>query len=112
MLQYFHHTAVPRVLPISEVIVGVVGLSAVIQFIITMDQPPVTLEDIQWSYGELVFSVSNSSRIIFSPDMLTLTIADISYKDEGTYTLSASNLLGSGSASIFLDVQGDSYCDL
>ncbi len=112
MLPYFHHTAVPHVLPISEIVIGVVGLSAIIQFTITMDQPPVTLEDIQWSYGELVLSESNYSRITFSPDRLTLTIADINYEDEGTYTLSASNLLGSGSASIFLDVQGDSYCDL
>ena len=103
------HTAIPQVKPITAVVTGVLSSSVFLEFTITMDLPPVTEEDIQWSFvgvSGLPLYINASSRLSFSPDRLALAIPDLSYDDEGTYTLLATNLLGSGSASIFLDVQG------
>ncbi len=78
-------------------------------FTVSMDQPPVVSKHIHWSFtraGHEAMDIAGSVRQTFSLDKLTLTISDLNTGDEGTYTILASNQVGSSSATVFLDVQG------
>ncbi len=102
-------TATPLVLPSSESTIGVTGSSVSLGFTVSMDQPPVVSKDIHWSFtraGHEATDIAGSVRQTFSLDKLTLTISDLNTGDEGTYTILASNQVGSSSATVFLDIQG------
>ena len=107
------HAAVPDVVPVSpSSLIGVLGRSVTLQFSISDDLPPVTLNEILWQFTSVrsstvqnITSASNT-RYDFSDNMLSLTIGALTAMDEGSYALEASTIAGSNSATIILDVQG------
>ena len=107
------NAAVPDVVPVSpSPLIGVLGRSVTLQFSISDDLPPVTSNEILWQFTSVrsstvqnITSASNT-RYDFSDNMLSLTIGALTTMDEGSYTLEASTIAGSNSATIFLVVQG------
>ena len=102
--------------PIIEgAIVGIEGSEVTLNFTVTKAIPAVNVEDILWFFrregGEIEDITSFSHpQFNFSSDRLFLTITQLSYSNEGTYTLTASNKVGNASASVVLDIQGTCYC--
>ena len=109
------NAAPPLVSPTSTSVVNAVIESEVtIGFMITRAVPPITSGEIQWTFsrregGTEDITNSTDSQFIFSLDMLSLTIAQLSYSNEGTYTLIAINVAGRGSSSIEVDIQGKQH---
>ena len=107
-------TAPPIVTRGPSPIVGVVGSNVTLQFNITGDIPPVNSSDIYWFINGSSLRVNE--RFMFSTDRLSLTITDLSFHDEGSYHLTASNPAGTSNNSIYVDIQGKnvllSYCVL
>ena len=93
----------------SSPLIGAQGTSVTLQFSISDDLPPVKLFDIVWRFTPFGSSamqlITSNGRYIFSDDMLSLTIGELIVSDEGSYTLEATTIAGSSSATIFLDVQ-------
>ena len=83
-----------------------------LQFNISRDLPAVQVENIQWVFQR----TGNSTRRLISPgddpnhynfsvDHLTLMIFNLTQADDGNYTVEASNIVGTGSDVVHLDVQ-------
>ena len=76
---------------------------------ITTSSPPVTPNDIRWSFTNSSSSVdllSNSSEHYhLSPDLLTLTISNVSFTDEGKYQVMVSTTAGADSTEITVNVE-------
>ena len=106
-LSFSLYTAVPVVAAVSSnSLIGAQNTSVTLQFSISNDLPPVTSTDIVWRFGSSGMQLNTSSgRYIFSDDMLSLTIEALIATDEGSYTLEATTIAGSDSATIILDVQ-------
>ena len=104
---YFSATPVVTAITVSPLIV-LDEESATLSFLVEDDIPMVMLSDSDWSVtneeGEHTLA-DEDPRFTFSPDFTSLTITDVHRLDEGTYTLTATNVAGTGSDSIFLDVQ-------
>ena len=87
-------------------------VSITLSFEVTDDIPPVTLTSSDWmvtnSEGPHTIAPEDP-RFTFSEDFTSLTIDDVHAYDEGTYTLTATNIAGSNSASIIVDVQCKIY---
>ena len=67
--------------------------------------PPVQLSSMNW-IGEGFRNLSlDNPRFYFSDDFTSLTIFPVDLSDEGTYTLTVTNVAGTDSASIELDVE-------
>lgn len=49
--------------------------------------------------------LSEDSRHVFDSSRTSLNITDLTLDDQGTYTLTANNIIGNGSDTVFLDVQ-------
>ena len=81
----------------------------VLEFNISGDVPPVSLDNIRWTFNDIELMEDIGGRITFSENRLSLTITNLNLSDEGVYTLTATNPAGSSSASIFLDVQGNTH---
>ena len=99
--------AVPVVSTETPDLIGVQGRPVALQFTISADIPPVATSDIVWTFTNT--SGATSTLTVddgLSPDRLTLNISAVEYSDEGTYTLTASNVAGAGMATITLDVRG------
>ena len=110
----------------DEEVLGVVGMNATISFTITRASPEVEQEDIRWTFMSILGqtteditpdpSVNSSDHLVFSEDLLSLTIVDIrqstesgmfSQVDEGMYMLTAGNAVGIRTASVNLIVEGE-----
>ena len=81
-------------------------------FLVSNNVPAVTPNSIQWfsspSNGSLIEIVADSTvRYSFSDNKLSVHINHLSLSDEGNYTLVATNAGGSGSDTIFVDIQGN-----
>ena len=102
----------PRVLVVSEDPVGVVNRSVNISFIILEAVPLVMVDSIQWHYNYSTLlnngDMSLIDNLIFTSDLLTLTLSDIQHSDQGVYSLTATNEAGTNTAQVFLEVQGNS----
>ena len=77
---------------------------------ISRDLPTVQINDIRWFFQRTGNSVREeitpSSHFLFSNDRLTLTIFNLTTQsDNGNYTVEASNIVGTGSDTVALDVQ-------
>ena len=102
-------------------------MNATISFTITRASPEVALDDIRWTFvrspgltPENITpdpSLNSSDHLVFSEDLLSLTIVDIRQSgeddeffqaDEGWYELTASNAAGVRTASVNLIVEGES----
>ena len=88
--------------------IGVKGRNITLNFSVIEDEPKVNPEFIHWyltnETGTLEIT-SDNQRFNFSEDMFSLVITNLSLFDEGTYTVNATNIIGTGSAGVFLDVE-------
>ena len=117
----------PTIEAVDEEVLGVVGMNATISFSITRASPEVARDDIRWTFVSLLGlgteditpgpSMNPSDHLVFSEDLLNLTIVDIRQSgegteffqaDEGSYVLTASNAAGVRTASVNLIVEGES----
>ena len=90
--------------------IGVKGNEITLNFTITRDLPLVVPDDgIQWYHtnDNGLVQIVNSSRHLFDATVTSLTITNLTLTDQGTYSLSASNIIGNDSDKIFLDVQSE-----
>ena len=89
-------------------LLGVVT-SVMLNFTIVDDFPKVQLQNIIWRFNNTVLNnltMPSDSRYSFSMDLLTLTISNLQHKDEGVYTVTATNEAGTNSTSINVEVEG------
>ena len=108
----FSSTAIATVtVPLGRY-VRVVGQSITLSFNISNDLPPVTVDGIQWTFEssngpiiELMAMQTTNAHYSFSEDMLSLHIGPLTKLDRGTYTMTATNIAGIGSGSIFLEIE-------
>ena len=91
----------------STLAIGVRGRNISLNFSVTEDEPEVVPEFINWflSNGEGMQEIISDGRFSFSEDKLALFITNLSLSDKGNYTLFATNIIGTGSAQVFLDVE-------
>ena len=89
---------------------GVVNNSVLLQFAISEDFPKVQISNIFWTFnGSILNNLTNTLtdlRYNFSGNLLNLTISLLQHRDEGVYTLTASNEAGTNSSSINLQIEG------
>lgn len=90
---------------------GVEGQSIVLSFLITEDDPPVSVENIRWEFTSLGATINitntSSSHYMLSEDRRNLTIQQLTIAQAGMYTLFATNKAGERSNSIRLEVQSE-----
>ena len=79
--------------------------SVTLSFRILNAFPAVLPSNVEWFFYGTALSDS-VSRYSFSSDRLSLTVSALTHDDEGLYTLTAANEAGSGSASLFLKIEG------
>ena len=84
---------------------GVVSNSVTLAFQIFNASPVVQLANIVWDFNGAVLE-NLAPRYSFSANRLALTIRDLAHRDEGLYTLTATNEAGVDSASLFLNIEG------
>ena len=90
----------------DSIIYGVVSENVTIQFVLTnAGVPPIISNDTQWFFNGSE-SLEEDSGIIFSDDRLSLTLTNLSFTNEGNYTIVITNPAGTDSATLFLDVEG------
>ena len=97
------YTAAPIVRPLTES-PAIAELSSIVtlSFEVTDAIPPVQLSSMNWFFRN---SSLNNPRFYFSDDFTSLTIFPLNLSDEGIYTLTVSNVAGTASANIELDVE-------
>ena len=96
----------------NKTVVGVEFRNTQLQFTISRDLPAVQTQDIQWFFQrtgnnerQRISLESNRNHYNFSLDRLTLMIFNLTQSDHGNYTVEASNIVGTGSDTVALDVQ-------
>ncbi len=85
-------------------VVGVLGESVTLEFVLERATPPVTRDGIMWQFKS---DPLENARASFSADLLSVNISQLEYADEGEYTFIASTAAGTGSDNILLDIQGN-----
>ena len=98
----------------QESVISVLNFSLILSFTIKNASPPVVYEDIRWSFknsGGIFKTITSDSnpRYHFSSDLLTLTITDVRFSDEGEYKLTVRNAAGIDEETIAVDVEGKHY---
>lgn len=81
-------------------------------FVIYDSHPLVVPQNISWSFTnalDFTSKVQPSYHCLISTDYTTLQINNVQVSDEGYYTLMASNLAGSASATISVCLLGKDY---
>lgn len=88
----------------AEIEIGVVTRNITLTFEVFRDTPNVNHSDIKWFLNDTEI-INVNGHHIFSPSRQSLTIFNLSFADEGNYTFSASNIVGTGLNSLFLDIE-------
>ena len=71
--------------------------------------PPILPSDITWLFNNDVY-ISDSEHHVFAEDRTSLTILNAQTDDRGTYTITASNIVGQSiGLEIPVDVYGKNY---
>lgn len=100
----------------ADVQIGIHGQNITLLFKITRDVPQVKPQDIKWYRRSLLNDTTeilvNDSRVTFSNTRDSLTIYNLTFTDEGTYIVNATNIIGTGSSSLFIDIEGMQYFNL
>ena len=100
-------TASPRVSLISNGLeIGVKDRGITLRVNVFGDEPKVLPEDIRWFLSSTEIT-EDDERVEFSDDRFSLTISNLTLSDEGNYTVSATNIIGTGVQVIGLNVQGE-----
>ena len=88
--------------------IGVRGQNITLNFNVTGDEPRVVPQHIRWYFmSNDITTEVNGSRFLFSPNRQLLTITNLTLDDEGRYFLNATNIIGTGSSSVYVDVEGN-----
>lgn len=103
----FVYLALPMVTFADDILVGKIGANLSIQVNISHDLPAVVPSGIRWFYkqNELIFL--NNDKYIVTNDRRTLTVHTLQFTDEGSYSVVVSNIVGSVTSTIQVDVQGE-----
>ena len=93
-------------------VIGVQFRDTQMTFTVTRDLPKVTQVGIRWFFTQQgvntrreIVPGDQPDHYVFSNDRLTLSIMLLNLSDSGTYTVEASNIVGTGSALANLNVQ-------
>ena len=96
----------------NETVIGVQLRDVQMTFNVSRDLPLVVMEDIRWFFTQQgtntrkeILSEDQPNHYAFTNNRLTLTITLLNLTDSGTYTVEASNIVGTGNATTILDVQ-------
>ena len=94
----------------NDTVIGVEFRDVELTFNISRDLPSVIIEDIQWFFQEkqniTARQIVNNYHYKFSDDKLTLKLVNLSLLlDTGFYIFEASNIVGTGRDSVYLDIQ-------
>jgi hypothetical protein len=101
---------VPVVAAISPGVIGLVNTELTIGITIENDYPGVTETQITWYHQRDMTTPLTSaidSRYVFSRAMQSLTVNQLTYADEGNYTIIVSHVTGSQTITIQVNVQGE-----
>lgn len=79
-------------------------------FNISRDLPSVVIEDIRWFFEQNInitrTPIENNHHYQFTENKLTLKLVNLSLSlDTGFYIVEASNIVGTGRDSVYLDIQ-------
>ena len=100
----------------SAVEIGVKGRNITLSFDVTGDEPRVLPQHVRWYFindGNTTEVIGgNGSQFLFSPDRKVLTITNLTLDNEGVYIFSATNIIGTGSSSVYVDVEGNRVWEL
>lgn len=93
-------------------IVGVQLRDIAMTFNVSRDLPSVEVENIRWYFTQQGTNIrkeitQTDPRYTFTSDRLTLTITQLSLNDSGVYSVNATNIVGTGTANVVLDVQSE-----
>lgn len=90
---------------------GVEGQNIVLTFVITNDDPLVTVSNIRWEFTgvHIITDITDSSDPHYElfNDRRSLLITQLTSAHQGIYTLFATNEAGTRSSSILLTVEGN-----
>ncbi len=96
----------------NETVIGVQLRDVQMTFNVSRDLPLVVMEDIRWFFTQQgtntrkeILSEDQPNHYAFTNNRLTLTITLLNLTDSGTYTVEASNIVGTGNATTILNVQ-------
>ena len=88
--------------------IGVKTRDITLEFQISGDVPAVPLEGIRWYLQrDNISEILGDSRRVFSHDRRSLSLFNLELDDEGNYTMNATNIIGTGSDMIYLDVESE-----
>ena len=93
---------------INSLEIGVKGRNITLNVSVVEDEPNVVPEFLRWFFCDEEATVeitSDAEQFGFSEDRLSLVITNLSLSNEGTYIVNATNIIGTGSAQVFLDVE-------
>ena len=94
----------------NDTVIGVEFRDVELTFNISRDLPSVIIEDIRWFFQEkqniTPRQIVNNHHYKFSDDKLILKLVNLSLLlDTGFYIFEASNIVGTGRDSVYLDIQ-------
>ena len=94
----------------NDTVIGVEFRDVELTFNISHDLPSVEIEDIRWYFQQKKNithrPIENNHHYQFSEDKLTLKLVNLSLLfDTGFYIVEASNIVGTGRDSVYLDIQ-------
>ena len=96
----------------NETVIGVQFRDVQMTFNVSRDLPLVEMENIRWFFTQQgtdtkkeIIPEDQPNHYTLTNSRLTLTITFLNMSDSGTYTVEASNIVGTGSASTILEVQ-------
>ena len=89
--------------------------SLLLSFTIYNASPPVRTNHIKWVFtstnkSHVTISSTHDSRYKFTDDLLTLTINNVIFDDEGNYQISVFNEAGNDMANVAVIVEGIKMC--
>ena len=102
--------AVPIIAAISPEVIGLVNTELMIGITIENDYPNITEAQITWYHQrnlDTPLTSAANSRYMFSTDMQSLTITQLTYDDEGNYTIVVGHVTGNQNITIQVNVQGE-----
>lgn len=95
----------------SSTLTGLVNKSIELKFVVIQAAPLIEPSDVEWQFvpssaSQTQVTLTAGPRHAFSSDRLTLTITNITFNDDGQYTVSTTNRNGIDTASIALTIDG------
>ena len=102
--------AFPRIQAVTgQMVIGVYGRNLTLEVGVSGDVPEVTPSGITWRFKPLgddtTMDILEDEGHVFSDDRWSLYFNNLTFSDEGSYTIMASNVVGRANITIDLDVE-------